>query len=346
MRPRHVRRNRAPSCAIVRRRAAHGPRPTHWTAAPPSSTSRDVSRVAVRGTAPPSVQPVRASSATIVPLVRPAHDERRDIARPRRVTSAVGARLRRATCAAGARPRRATCAAGDSGGRRPASKFSIFNLKFRDVRYNKAIFIDQIRKPGSDTTVGIRIMPPSEEAKEQKNMCRETINTIIQNQFYDIHRVFKGIPCWHFCLDPTGIARTPALHALDSSREALSSYTLLGGCSWLERDREVAVHDRVFVRAGFAAGRGVNPAGGAPGDDRMSKVEMMKSLKERRADPEGTSSFLQSKGKGRPLALSFQAKGKGKPLRREERGARNAIMREKPLSLLKQQLLRARPVDH
>ncbi|KZV21222.1 hypothetical protein F511_25041 [Dorcoceras hygrometricum] len=39
--------------------------------------------------------------------------------------------------------------------------------------------------------------------------------------------------------------------ALDSSREALSSYTLRGGCSSLERDRKVAVSGRVFVRAGF-----------------------------------------------------------------------------------------------
>ncbi|KZV35647.1 hypothetical protein F511_24030 [Dorcoceras hygrometricum] len=41
------------------------------------------------------------------------------------------------------------------------------------------------------------------------------------------------------------------LVALDSSHEALSSYTLRGGCSWLERDREVAVSGRVFVRAGL-----------------------------------------------------------------------------------------------
>ncbi|KZT75413.1 hypothetical protein F511_47562 [Dorcoceras hygrometricum] len=41
--------------------------------------------------------------------------------------------------------------------------------------------IDQIRKPGSDTTVGkprrIRITPPGEAAEEQNN-GRETINTI------------------------------------------------------------------------------------------------------------------------------------------------------------------------
>ncbi|KZV31967.1 hypothetical protein F511_39006 [Dorcoceras hygrometricum] len=39
------------------------------------------------------------------------------------------------------------------------------------------------------------------------------------------------------------------LVALDSSREALSFYTTLGGCSWIERDRKVAVLDHVFVRA-------------------------------------------------------------------------------------------------
>ncbi|KZV42582.1 hypothetical protein F511_33544 [Dorcoceras hygrometricum] len=36
--------------------------------------------------------------------------------------------------------------------------------------------------------------------------------------------------------------------ALDSSREALPSYTILGGCCWLERDREVAVFGRVLHR--------------------------------------------------------------------------------------------------
>ncbi|KZV40270.1 hypothetical protein F511_28860 [Dorcoceras hygrometricum] len=41
--------------------------------------------------------------------------------------------------------------------------------------------------------------------------------------------------------------------ALDSSREALSSYTICGGCSWLERDREVAVSGRVFVRAAVSS---------------------------------------------------------------------------------------------
>ncbi|KZV33854.1 hypothetical protein F511_27755 [Dorcoceras hygrometricum] len=36
--------------------------------------------------------------------------------------------------------------------------------------------------------------------------------------------------------------------ALDSSREALPSYTIHGGCCWLERDREVAVFGRVLRR--------------------------------------------------------------------------------------------------
>ncbi|KZV33878.1 MACPF domain-containing protein-like [Dorcoceras hygrometricum] len=35
---------------------------------------------------------------------------------------------------------------------------------------------------------------------------------------------------------------------LDSSRRALSIDTLLGGCSWLERDHEVAVFGRVLCR--------------------------------------------------------------------------------------------------
>ncbi|KZV25664.1 hypothetical protein F511_17807 [Dorcoceras hygrometricum] len=38
--------------------------------------------------------------------------------------------------------------------------------------------------------------------------------------------------------------------ALDSSREALSSYIILGGFSRLDQDREVVVFGRVFVRTG------------------------------------------------------------------------------------------------
>ncbi|KZV44918.1 hypothetical protein F511_06540 [Dorcoceras hygrometricum] len=55
--------------------------------------------------------------------------------------------------------------------------------------------------------------------------------------------------------------------ALYSSREALYFRTIFGGCSWLERDHEVAYFGRVFVRAGFPgypAGRGADPARGAP----------------------------------------------------------------------------------
>ncbi|KZV46269.1 hypothetical protein F511_10403 [Dorcoceras hygrometricum] len=55
---------------------------------------------------------------------------------------------------------------------------------------------------------------------------------------------------------------------LDSSREALPSYTTFEGWRSLERDREAAISGSVFVRAGnpgFTAGRGFNPAGGAPG---------------------------------------------------------------------------------
>ncbi|KZV16658.1 fatty acid amide hydrolase-like [Dorcoceras hygrometricum] len=55
--------------------------------------------------------------------------------------------------------------------------------------------------------------------------------------------------------------------ALDSSREALPFHTTFGGCGWLVEEREVAA-DRVFCSAGnldFTAGRGFNPAGGAPG---------------------------------------------------------------------------------
>ncbi|KZV15619.1 hypothetical protein F511_38623 [Dorcoceras hygrometricum] len=185
MRPQHVRRNRAPSCAIVRRRAA------------------------LLGTAPSSAQPVRPSSATTTPLVRPAQDERRDNARPRRATSAAGVRPRHATCAAGARPRRATCAA-----RRTAEAYDIaagawprltiasvggqlrsflfFNLKFRDVRYNKALSIDQIRKTlALIPLLGIRITPPGKAAEEQKINSREMINTSNTKTIYDIHRVFK-----------------------------------------------------------------------------------------------------------------------------------------------------------
>ncbi|KZV30055.1 hypothetical protein F511_24922 [Dorcoceras hygrometricum] len=58
--------------------------------------------------------------------------------------------------------------------------------------------------------------------------------------------------------------------ALYSSREGASSYTSFGSYSWLKLDREVAIFGSVFVCAGFpgySAGRGVGPAGGAPGGD-------------------------------------------------------------------------------
>ncbi|KZV45461.1 hypothetical protein F511_12909 [Dorcoceras hygrometricum] len=56
--------------------------------------------------------------------------------------------------------------------------------------------------------------------------------------------------------------------ALDSSREALPFYTYFGGCCGLEQKHEVAGLARAFRssgNSGFTAGRGVNPAGGAPG---------------------------------------------------------------------------------
>ncbi|KZV45005.1 hypothetical protein F511_25076 [Dorcoceras hygrometricum] len=53
--------------------------------------------------------------------------------------------------------------------------------------------------------------------------------------------------------------------ALDSSRRALSPYTVFGSCRWLEQKHEVAVLVREFRCAGHTAGRGAGPAGGAPG---------------------------------------------------------------------------------
>ncbi|KZV50775.1 F-box/LRR-repeat protein [Dorcoceras hygrometricum] len=131
------------SRAIMRYRVAHGPRPVRWTAAPPSSTSRDVWRAAVRGTAPSSAQPMIASSAT---EQRAARDQRRN------------------ACTSGARPARP---------RRTAEARD----KLRDASSSE----DQpcaSENLGSDTTVGIRIAPPGEAAEEQKNRCRETINTV------------------------------------------------------------------------------------------------------------------------------------------------------------------------
>ncbi|KZV49944.1 hypothetical protein F511_35197 [Dorcoceras hygrometricum] len=55
--------------------------------------------------------------------------------------------------------------------------------------------------------------------------------------------------------------------ALDSSREALPFYTSFRSCNWLVEEHEVAAV-RVLRQPGnpgFTAGRGFNPAGGAPG---------------------------------------------------------------------------------
>ncbi|KZV48328.1 hypothetical protein F511_41756 [Dorcoceras hygrometricum] len=71
--------------------------------------------------------------------------------------------------------------------------------------------------------------------------------------------------------------------ALDSSRKALSFITDFGGRRWLEKKHEAAIFGSVFVRAGsnqfsrglncgncctesgYPAGRGADPARGAPG---------------------------------------------------------------------------------
>ncbi|KZV47429.1 RNA pseudouridine synthase 3, mitochondrial [Dorcoceras hygrometricum] len=53
--------------------------------------------------------------------------------------------------------------------------------------------------------------------------------------------------------------------ALDSSREALPSYTVLGGCCWLERDHEVAVFDH--SADGLAM---IKPAGTSSKNDQQA----------------------------------------------------------------------------
>ncbi|KZV18286.1 hypothetical protein F511_24253 [Dorcoceras hygrometricum] len=129
-----------------------------------------------RRAAPDQPMQQRCAATTIVPFVRPAHDERRNIARPRRATRAAGARPRRTTRAAGARPRRATRAAGA----RPRRVIAAVGGQLRDPK-----------NTGSDTTVGDPDPPPGEAAEEQKIDSRETINTKNTITNYDIHRMFR-----------------------------------------------------------------------------------------------------------------------------------------------------------
>ncbi|KZV18971.1 hypothetical protein F511_26985 [Dorcoceras hygrometricum] len=91
------------------------------------------------------------------------------------------------------------------------------------------------------------------------------ISDVVEKQHFGIkcwsRKTFtvKGSVAWFYpadgLVDQLLIARMTCamrrrLVALDSSREALSSYTIRGGCSWLDRDRKVVVFGRVFVRAG------------------------------------------------------------------------------------------------
>ncbi|KZT76555.1 hypothetical protein F511_46420 [Dorcoceras hygrometricum] len=54
--------------------------------------------------------------------------------------------------------------------------------------------------------LGIRIRPPARQRKNNRMKAgRRSIRKIKTN--YDIHRMFKRLPCWHLFLAPTGITR-------------------------------------------------------------------------------------------------------------------------------------------
>ncbi|KZV35027.1 hypothetical protein F511_19774 [Dorcoceras hygrometricum] len=91
---------------------------------------------------------------------------------------------------------------------------SIPNLKF-NVRYNKAISYDQIRK--TLAPVGDPDPPPGKAAEEHRIDSRETINTKNRIQNSTCIGRSKRIPCWNLCLAPTGITRT-RLFSVDCGR--------------------------------------------------------------------------------------------------------------------------------
>ncbi|KZV33589.1 peroxisomal biogenesis factor 6-like [Dorcoceras hygrometricum] len=66
--------------------------------------------------------------------------------------------------------------------------------------------------PFRHDTVGIRIAPPGEAAEEQKIQVSGDDQYDEQFKSMTFIGCFKRIPCWHLCLAPTGITRTPALH--------------------------------------------------------------------------------------------------------------------------------------
>ncbi|KZV53139.1 hypothetical protein F511_16474 [Dorcoceras hygrometricum] len=104
-----------------------------------------------------------------------------------------------------------------------------------DLAYDKFKKMDFVKARVIHDTVGIRITPPGEAAEEQINMCRETINTMNNSKIYDIHRMFKTLPCWHLCLAPTGFVKKTALHAgLSIASPESSSTTIdLSSCVWV-----------------------------------------------------------------------------------------------------------------
>ncbi|KZT75685.1 hypothetical protein F511_47289 [Dorcoceras hygrometricum] len=90
------------------------------------------------------------------------------------------------------RARDAVVAAAQGGG--PVIQISIFDLKIKQVRYNLANHIDQIRGTlALIPLLGIRIRPPVRQRKNKNYRHREAINTNNSSICIDIHRVFRRV---------------------------------------------------------------------------------------------------------------------------------------------------------
>ncbi|KZV44958.1 hypothetical protein F511_16188 [Dorcoceras hygrometricum] len=77
----------------------------------------------------------------------------------------------------------------------PEISFDLSEKLENQIQYGIIVLI-RSENLGSDTTVGIRITPPGEAAKEQNNHVPGDDQYDTTKQFYDIHRVFWKIPCW------------------------------------------------------------------------------------------------------------------------------------------------------
>ncbi|KZV19714.1 hypothetical protein F511_35214 [Dorcoceras hygrometricum] len=163
------------SAHLARDERSNAARPTHGQRATyrPSSRKGAAQNQRTIGQPPPR---------NISPKQQPSASHRTRTSRDNRASARAHALEKEA-------PPRTTTA------RRPNQNFDfpILNIKRLDTIW-KLVFI-RSENHGSDTTVGDPDHAPRRGSGRTEKHVRETINTINNTQ-YDIHRVFKTLPCW------------------------------------------------------------------------------------------------------------------------------------------------------